>query len=119
MNERSPSRTARASARLWLVLAVVVPLLAGLSLYGAALLRDAAANGAGARADEREKEAGPGEAGRRLKAPELAGGVAWLNTAGPLTLKDLRGKIVVLDFWTLCCINCIHVLPDLARLEEK
>src|SRR5262245_5432755 len=48
------------------------------------------------------------------EAPELEGGTAWLNTAGPLRLKDLRGKIVLLDFWTLCCINCIHTLPDLA-----
>jgi DNA-binding beta-propeller fold protein YncE len=55
----------------------------------------------------------------RPNAPELDGGVAWLNTAGPIHLKDLRGKIVILDFWTLCCINCIHTLPDLARLEKK
>ena len=54
-----------------------------------------------------------------LKAPELDGGTAWLNTAGPVRLKDLRGKVVVLDFWTLCCINCIHTLPDLAKLEKK
>src|SRR5262249_8186656 len=57
--------------------------------------------------------------GRVAKAPELTGGVAWLNTAKPLTLKELRGKIVLLDFWTLCCINCIHTLPDLAKLEKK
>src|SRR5262249_6618714 len=50
---------------------------------------------------------------------ELEGGVGWLNTASPLKLKDLRGKIVLLDFWTFCCINCIHTLPDLARLEKK
>src|SRR5215213_5856272 len=56
---------------------------------------------------------------RRVKAPELDGGVAWLNTAGPIKLKDLKGKIVLLDFWTFCCINCIHVLPDLAKLEKK
>src|SRR5262245_52620522 len=49
-------------------------------------------------------------------APSLDGGIAWLNTASPLRLEDLRGRIVVLDFWTLCCINCIHTLPDLARL---
>ena len=55
----------------------------------------------------------------RRAAPELDGGVAWLNTAGPIQLKDLRGKIVVLDFWTLCCINCMHTLPDLAKLEKK
>ena len=47
------------------------------------------------------------------------GGVDWLNTAAPIHLKDLRGKIVLLDFWTLCCINCIHTLPDLAKLEKK
>ncbi|HEY1379804.1 MAG TPA: thioredoxin-like domain-containing protein [Gemmataceae bacterium] len=53
------------------------------------------------------------------KAPELDGGVAWLNTAGPIKLADLKGKVVVLDFWTFCCINCIHTLPDLAKLEKK
>src|SRR6185295_16585575 len=41
------------------------------------------------------------------------------NTAGPIRMKDLKGKIVLLDFWTFCCINCIHVLPDLAKLEKK
>jgi len=54
-----------------------------------------------------------------VKAPELDGGIAWINTGKPIQLKDLRGKIVLLDFWTLCCINCMHIMPDLARLEEK
>jgi thiol-disulfide isomerase/thioredoxin len=53
------------------------------------------------------------------QAPEFPAGLDWLNTAKPLTLKGLRGKVVLLDFWTFCCINCMHVLPDLARLEEK
>jgi thiol-disulfide isomerase/thioredoxin len=66
-----------------------------------------------------ETEARKKDAGERMAAPELDGGVGWLNTAGPLRLKDLRGKIVVLDFWTYCCINCMHVLPDLARIEKK
>jgi DNA-binding beta-propeller fold protein YncE/cytochrome oxidase Cu insertion factor (SCO1/SenC/PrrC family) len=61
----------------------------------------------------------PAKERRRHPAPELDGGVGWLNTAGPVKLKDLRGKIVVLDFWTFCCINCIHTLPDLAKLEKK
>lgn len=57
---------------------------------------------------------------KKVPAPELEGGVAWLNTAGPLSLKkDLKGKVVILDFWTLCCINCIHIMPDLAKLEKK
>ncbi len=56
---------------------------------------------------------------KRIHAPSLEGGVEWLNTSGEITLKDLRGKIVLLDFWTYCCINCMHVLPDLAYLEEK
>jgi thiol-disulfide isomerase/thioredoxin len=73
---------------------------------------------------EGDKEAAPEKAGGPPKAPhilapELEGGLGWLNTAGPLRLKDLRGKVVVLDFWTLCCINCIHTLPDLAKLEKK
>ena len=53
-------------------------------------------------------------------APEFAAGLPWLNTAGPVSLhKDLKGKVVLLDFWTLCCINCIHIQPDLKRLEKK
>lgn len=43
----------------------------------------------------------------------------WLNVEPPLTLKALRGKVVLLDFWTYGCINCVHVLPDLKRLEAK
>lgn len=54
-----------------------------------------------------------------IKAPELEGGIAWLNTSGPLKMADLRGKVVLLDFWTFCCINCIHILPDLEKLEKK
>ncbi len=56
---------------------------------------------------------------KRFPAPGLEGGAGWLNTSGEITLKDLRGKIVLLDFWTYCCINCMHVLPDLAYLEKK
>lgn len=52
-------------------------------------------------------------------APSLDGGTAWLNTGGEISLKDLRGKVVLLDFWTYCCINCMHVLPDLEYLEKK
>jgi DNA-binding beta-propeller fold protein YncE len=55
----------------------------------------------------------------RVRAPELKGAVDWFNVPKPLTLKALRGKVVLLDFWTYGCINCLHVIPDLRRLEEK
>ncbi|RIK78007.1 MAG: hypothetical protein DCC68_16180 [Planctomycetota bacterium] len=54
----------------------------------------------------------------RIKSPSLDGGVAWINTAGPIDIKDLKGKFVVLDFWTYCCINCIQTLPELHKLEK-
>jgi thiol-disulfide isomerase/thioredoxin len=59
------------------------------------------------------------KAKKRPPAPGLQGGIAWLNTASPLAMEDLRGRVVLLDFWTLCCINCIHTIPDLAKLEAK
>ncbi|MEW2575150.1 NHL domain-containing thioredoxin family protein [Streptomyces syringium] len=56
----------------------------------------------------------------RVRAPELIGKGGWLNTGGTaLTLADLRGRIVILDFWTFCCVNCLHVLDELRELEEK
>ncbi|WP_348770095.1 NHL domain-containing thioredoxin family protein [Arthrobacter sp. E3] len=55
----------------------------------------------------------------RIRASELVGR-GWLNTGGAeLNLEMLRGKIVILDFWTFCCINCLHVLDELRPLEEK
>jgi DNA-binding beta-propeller fold protein YncE len=54
-----------------------------------------------------------------VPAPEFPAGLDWLNTDRPLTLEQLKGKVVVLDFWTYGCINCMHVIPDLKRLEEE
>lgn len=58
---------------------------------------------------------------KAVKVPPgmLDGGVEWFNTSQPLDLSELRGKVVLLDFWTYCCINCMHILPDLKFLEEK
>ncbi|MFC9325895.1 NHL domain-containing thioredoxin family protein [Kitasatospora sp. NPDC057015] len=56
----------------------------------------------------------------RVRAPELVGAGGWLNTGGKdLVLADFRGKIVIADFWTFCCVNCLHVLDELRELEEK
>ena len=56
----------------------------------------------------------------RVRAPELTGSGGWIGTGGrALTLADLRGRIVVLDFWTFCCVNCLHVLDELRPLEQR
>ncbi len=55
----------------------------------------------------------------KIKAPAFPEGLDWLNTPRPVQLAELRGKMVLLDFWTSCCINCMHVVPDLKYLEKK
>lgn len=55
----------------------------------------------------------------KVRAPELRGR-RWLNTGGAdVTLAGLRGRIVVLDFWTFCCVNCLHALDELRPLEAE
>ncbi|HEX3337317.1 MAG TPA: thioredoxin-like domain-containing protein [Jatrophihabitans sp.] len=58
--------------------------------------------------------------GPRVRAPELTvADATWLNTAGPLTLAGLRGRFVLLDFWSFCCGNCLHVLDELRPLQAE
>jgi DNA-binding beta-propeller fold protein YncE len=141
-----PPAPARNRTRLWMV-AVVLALACGIALVA----RSPATGEGGAKeekkpAPEVKAPKGPrlGETQdvrftkakaqdeqpkKKIPAPELEGGVAWLNSAGPVAIHEslnpfvkrqsLRGKVVLLDFWTLCCINCIHVMPDLAKLEKK
>jgi len=52
------------------------------------------------------------------KAPEFIAGGDWLNSK-PLTLNDLKGKVVLVDFWTYTCINCIRTLPYVEKWYEK
>ncbi len=55
----------------------------------------------------------------RVRAPELVGR-RWVGTGGAdLSLAGLRGRIVLLDFWTSCCVNCQHVLDELRELEHE
>lgn len=54
-----------------------------------------------------------------IAAPSLDGAADWLNVAAPIALTQLRGKVVLLDFWTYGCINCMHVLRDLKILEQR
>jgi len=60
------------------------------------------------------------DANNPLRSGEVfAGAKGWINTAEPLNLTKLKGHVVLVDFWTYCCINCMHVIPDLKFLEEK
>jgi len=52
------------------------------------------------------------------KAPEFTGINAWLNSA-PLKMADLKGKVVLIDFWTYSCINCIRTLPYITQWDQK
>ena len=52
-------------------------------------------------------------------APEFPTGLPWLNVERPLTMQELRGRVVILDFWTYGCINCLHIVEELRQLEKK
>ena len=54
-----------------------------------------------------------------IELPKIDPNWTWFNVKEPLTLDHFRGRLVLLDFFTYCCINCIHILPDLHRIEEK
>ena len=54
-----------------------------------------------------------------LVAPEFPAGLDWINVDNPLTMQGLLGKIVIFDFWTYGCINCLHVIPVLEQVEKK
>jgi thiol-disulfide isomerase/thioredoxin len=82
------------------VSAAAAILLALFALLGMGLLRDGHAAG--------------------NAAPEIARpGLQWFNVAKPVTIASLRGRIVILDFWTEGCINCIHIIPILRGIEQK
>lgn len=92
-------RAALCAAGLLLVLAALVPRSLGAPKE----------NAAGA----------PRGAEDAIAAPDFTEADGWINTDKPIAMADLKGHVVLLDFWTYCCINCIHVFPDLKYLEEK
>lgn len=60
-----------------------------------------------------------GEPGSFGQAPELIAGGPWINTGDPLTMADLEGKVVLLDFWTYSCINCVRTIPYLRAWYDE
>ena len=95
-------------------------------------VRDETAHGVGAKAttaaaavqDSAGKQSGPGAKKSGLPvlgtAPEFVGNQQWFNTPGdkPLTLSSLRGRVVLVDFWTYSCINCLRTLPYLTAWDK-
>jgi thiol-disulfide isomerase/thioredoxin len=81
-----------------------------LGLFGI-LLASALVLGANAQDDERFVG--------RIPAPAFPPGLDWINVDSPLTMDGLRGKVVLLDFWTYGCINCIHMVPVLDEIGKK
>lgn len=117
MSSISPPASSPSRLRWLIALSLPVIVVAAVLLAGKVTNTDAPARAA---AEPKQVAAAPAKAeDDRVPAPDFDGGVGWLNTAQPIKMKDLKGKIVLLDFWTLCCINCIHTLPDLAKLEKK
>lgn len=55
----------------------------------------------------------------RIAAPPFPKALTWLNVSRPLTLDDLKGRMVILDFWTYGCVNCLHVADELRQLEQR
>ncbi len=104
------------------VLIAAVAIFAGACTAAAPLDTAAAPLDTAAAPEESESSAPttPAEsAAGTVAAPEFPTGLDWLNIAEPLDFAALRGKVVLLDFWTYGCINCIHIIPDLKRLEAE
>ena len=55
----------------------------------------------------------------QVNAVPFPSDIKWLNSSRSLSLGDFRGKLLILDFWTYCCINCMHIIPVLRRLERQ
>lgn len=84
-----------------------------------ALLTPACDGGAAANARGSAATTCTSEPKNLVNAPELNGGVAWLNTGAPWTLARLKGQVALLDFWSYGCVNCLHEMPVLAELENQ
>lgn len=94
-------------------------MLAIVLALGAILAISLACGGSDSKNGDLQTPAGTGNGAEAVAAPDFPSGHTWFNVPEPLSLGDLRGKAVLLDFWTLGCINCQHIVPDLTRLEEE
>jgi len=101
-----------------IIILIVAALLAGAGIYvgkHAGKLRFTASTGPGAGQNSNAQNMDQIQLQNLGKAPDFTGIDHWLNTSGPLTISDLKGKVVLVDFWTFSCINCIRTLPYVTK----
>ncbi len=91
--------------------------IAALSLF--AICGVTTANGQGNTAMPKRPATTSNPFRNRVDLPELPKGMEWFNTKKSISKADLKGKFVLFDFWTYCCINCMHILPELKKLEKR
>src|SRR5262249_9130452 len=101
------------------VLAMAATLGIWRSMYVPAPILNAADKDSDAKPETPAAEESPFRQVTKVPQNVFSGGKEWLNASGPITPRDLKGKIVIVDFWTYCCINCMHVLPELKAIEKK
>lgn len=110
-------RVSRAGARLRMMVlwtGIAAALVAG-ACFGGDGKSSAQPDGVDNVASEEPRKSWAG----KEPSPPLPGDVTWFNVQRPLTLEELKGRVVLLDFWTLGCINCQHIVPDLKALEAE
>ena len=101
----------------YILIVIVLLLAAGFYLDRTSINSPLATDGRGA-GGEGNKILGDGNLKNYGHAPEFTGITNWLNSQ-PLTMQELRGKVVLIDFWTYSCINCIRTLPFVTSWYEK
>jgi thiol-disulfide isomerase/thioredoxin len=98
--------------------APAAPAAATATAEPAARADEAATSQTQAEAVEPEEKPATGRVGNEPQVPELRDVSGWINTE-PFTLESLRGQVVLVDFWTYTCINCIRTLPYLKDWHDK
>jgi thiol-disulfide isomerase/thioredoxin len=111
VGKAKPYRTVLRQSRTRVLLGMVLVVIVSLSNYSSSVHSRSLHSQEGFEMPVQERA--------RVRAPELKGDRGWLNTDKPLSIAGLKGKVVLLDFWTYGCINCMHIIPDLKKLEKK
>ena len=105
---RSPDKTGGLVNR-WLLVSVLIAGLFSVSLFLALVPRGMA----------HSIKSQPSSLPVLFKAPEISGLTHWINSEKINSMKELRGKVILVDFWTYSCFNCINTFPYVQAWHEK